>query len=41
MKQNQSEIILNYLNMNSVSNVNEYLNKYLFLTNKYHQRKII
>ena len=36
----QSEIILNYLNMNSVSNVNEYLNKYLFLTNKYHQRKL-
>ena len=26
--------------MNSVSNVNEYLNKYLFLTNKYHQRKL-
>ena len=26
--------------MNSVSNINEYLNKYLFLTNKYHQRKL-
>ena len=36
----QSEIILNYLNMNSVSNINEYLNKYLFLTNKYYQRKL-
>ena len=36
----QSEIILNYLNMNRVSNINEYLNKYLFLTNKYHQKKL-
>ena len=26
--------------MNSVSNINEYLNKYLFLTNKYHQRQL-